>query len=540
MADRDPIEHLLSRIDRSVIPSADFARRLRDRLLAELDPNRDSEGDRPMMTAIPSVPNLGHPAVAPVQRRRPTGRWMPRLEAAAAILLLFGLFAALGGPDRLADRVAGLFPARDQATSKPLGPAAMLGGDAGRTGRQPGPAPRYEFVDAWTLGVDGTSRTGLSPVGLGDTCYRVFDASPASQPNGRSTRYLQAVDVVTGAVRWQQALMVWGSPAVTSDYVFVNVMPDRGGTPESTAASNAAVRARLVALDAKTGAIVWSIDTGPTEGWMAGVSPIVLDNLVYAVVPDGTVYAVDGRTGAPRWTSTEATFPVSGAESPSGPPPISGSGQFAAGDGALFVVNTGGQLVALDLSTGKRRWTIDIRARFGVLPESVEPIVVGRALVLKLRGFQQTTGQSGMGAPADIVAVVETATGHDRWHRTLTGFGNGLAVAANRVIVPMTGAGTGSVVAIDLQTGRDNWTLQGTDPNPGGASVVGSTVFLAGGDGELRAVDAGSGQELWHFATGTKLAFPPVVTQEHVIVQGEDGVLLSYSTNPAATPPAGP
>jgi outer membrane protein assembly factor BamB len=528
MTDRDPIEHLLTRIDRPVTPSADFTRDLRDRLLAELDPNQDAEGERPTMSAISSMPLTGQTHVPPVPLRRPAGRWMPRLEAAAAILLLFGLFAALGGSDQVRDRFAGLISRNNRSTSGPLGPASMYGGDAGRTGLQPGPEPQYEFVDSWTLGVDGTYDSGFAPVALGDTVYRTVVTS--SDPNGASTTTLQAIDVVTGTVRWQQAIEVWGSPAVTTDFVFVNVLMDGDASgPDSW----------LIALDARTGAEVWRVNTGPVAGWIGDMSPIVLDDLVYTAVPNGTVYAVDGRTGEVRWTSTEATSSEPGAESRSGRPPIANSGQLAAGDGALYVVNTGGHVVALDAATGKSRWDIDVRGRFGIFPERIDPAVVDGVVVLKIRGTDESPGASTGGTTVDVVATVETSTGQDLWRRTLDSLSAELAFAGGRVIVPLYGTDVGSVLAIDLQTATDAWTLSGTDPNPGGVSIAGATIFLTGGDGKLRAIDAASGQARWHIPTGTKIEFAAVVTQEHLIVQGADGTMLSYSTDMAATPPTG-
>jgi outer membrane protein assembly factor BamB len=540
MTDRDPIADILGRIDRPVTPSAAFARDLRDQLRAELASKRDAEGDYSTMTTMTSLPVAGRAFAAPVPLRPPKGRWLPRLEAAAAILLLFGLFAALGGAEQFRDRFAGLVSREHPSTSESLGPASMYGGDAGRTGQQPGPEPAYEFVNSWQLGVDGTYNAGFAPVGLGETVYRVFDLSPATDPNGRSTRYLQAVNVLTGTVRWQEAIDVWGSPAVTPDYVFVNVLPDRTATPAADAASEVSLSARLIALDARTGALIWSLATGATAGWMGDVSPIVIDDTVYTAVPNGTVYAVDGRTGDVRWISTEAASSVPGGESAAGPPPISGSGQIAAGDGALYVVNTGGHLVALDLGTGARRWDIDVRQRFGILPESVDPIAVGGIVVLKIRGFDQPAEGATVGAAEDIIAAVDGATGQDLWRRKLDAMSDDIAVAGDRVIVPMIGNDAGSVMAIDLQSAADVWTLSETSGSPTGVSVAGATIFLSGGDGKLVAVDAASGREKWSIPTQTKIQFAAVVTQEHLIVEGFDGVLRSYSTDLAATPPVGP
>ncbi|MEA2515713.1 MAG: outer membrane protein assembly factor BamB [Thermomicrobiales bacterium] len=461
---------------------------------------------------------------------------MPRLEAAAAVLLLCGVFAALGGPGQVRDRFASLVSHQGSAT---LGPASMFGGDAGRTGLQPGPEPEYEFVDSWTLGVEGTYQNGFAPVGLGDTVYRVFDASAPSDPTGVSTRYLEAVDVISGTVRWRLALDVWGSPAVTADLVFVNVMPDRSTTPEANTESDGRLPARLMAIEANTGSVVWTVETGLTTGWMGNVSPIVIGETVYTAAPNGTVYAVEGWTGDVRWTSMEGASAETGEESRTGRPPISGSGQIAAGDGALYVVNTGGEVVAIDASTGTKRWRIAIGERFEMAPETVDLMVVDGMVVLRIRGLDISPGSTTGDQAIDVFATVETATGLGLWRRNFDTVVGNPAIAAGLLIVPTYGTtDNGSVLAINLSSSEDAWTLPDTSASPTGLSVAGNTIFLSGGDGILQAIDAGTGGMRWYIPTHDQIAFPAVVTQEHLLVQGESGVLASFSTEVDATPNA--
>jgi outer membrane protein assembly factor BamB len=535
MTDRDPLDAILGRIDRPVPPSADFARDLRARLMAESERDRASEGDHQPMSTITALPAATRAPAAPARLKRPSGRWMPRLEAAAAILLIFGVFAALGGPREVRDRFGSFIVKQDDAS---LGPASMFGGDAGRTGQQPGPEPEYEFVSSWTLGVEGTYQNGFAPVGLGDTVYRVFDATAPSDPNGASTRYLESVDVVSGTVRWRKPLEVWGSPAVTADLVFVNVMPDRSAVPQDSE-DQGRLPARLMAIDANTGDEVWRAETGLTAGWMGNVSPIVIDDTVYTAAPNGTVYAFDGRTGEARWTSVEGASAETGEESRTGRPPISGSGQIAAGDGALYVVNTGGEVVAIDAATGAKRWGIAIGERFEMAPETVDLMVADGMVVLRIRGLDESPGSTTGDNTVDVVATVETATGLDLWRRNLDIFVGDPAIAGDLLIVPTYGtSGSGSVLAINLRSADDAWTTPDTTPSPTGVSVAGNTIFLSGGDGILTAIDAATGEMRWYIPTQDKIAFPAVVTQEHLVVQGESGTLFSFNTEFEATPTA--
>jgi uncharacterized cupredoxin-like copper-binding protein len=107
------------------------------------------------------------------------------------------------------------------------------------------------------------------------------------------------------------------------------------------------------------------------------------------------------------------------------------------------------------------------------------------------------------------------------------------------LIVPTYGTtDNGSVLAINLRSSEDAWTLPDTSASPTGLSVAGNTIFLSGGDGILQAIDAGTGGMRWYIPTHDQIAFPAVVTQEHLLVQGESGVLASFSTEVDATPNA--
>lgn len=536
MADHDPIETMLSRLDRPVSPSPDFASTLRARVIAEAvaESRSQPDGDQTTMQTLTAFP-AAHAGERPdISSKRITKRWMAGLEVAAAVLLLLGTFFALGGAKPVRDRFAGLFPNQQGETSAPLGAAAMYGGDAGRTGQQPGPAPEYEFVDSWTLPVGGVYKMGFAPVALGDTVYRAFSVAPNDDPDGLAPMVLQAVDVKTGTVRWQQELNVWGSPAVTAELVFVNVQLD--------AFDDQGAVSQLVAVDAGTGEVVWRVETGRSAGWVGGVSPIVIGENVYTATPDGTVFALVGRTGEPLWTSVEATPTATGEESRTGQPPISGSGQLAANDRMLFVVNADGRVNAFDLATGLRVWELDVRDRFQVHPGLVEPMVVKDILVLSIRGQDESSGEKNRGE-ITVIATVEAMTGENLWQRDFNGMKGDTAVVGGSVIVstldPALGERGGALTAIDLSSAEDVWTLSATSSSPTGLSVVGNTIFLSGGDFQVVTIDGETGTQGWMIPIESGVAFPAVVTQQRLIVQDGLGSLLAFSTDQSGSPTAG-
>ena len=131
---------------------------------------------------------------------------------------------------------------------------------------------------------------------------------------------MAAVDATTGAIVWALDLpgQLYDQPAV-SDGIALATWDD-------------GVHAALVAVDASSGALRWS---APLAG--GGVSPpTVGGDAVFAVAGDAMAYAIDVRTGAPRW-HTE----MPGPGSPEVAPVVLQGGRvaFADRDGDLEVAH---------------------------------------------------------------------------------------------------------------------------------------------------------------------------------------------------------
>ncbi|HKG26250.1 MAG TPA: PQQ-binding-like beta-propeller repeat protein, partial [Thermomicrobiales bacterium] len=160
-------------------------------------------------------------------------------------------------------------------------------------------------------------------------------------------------------------------------------------------------------------------------------------------------------------------------------------------------------------------------------------------VVMRIRGLDVSPGSTTGGSTVDVFASVETATGLDLWQRNFGTIVGDPAIAAGQLVVPTYGStGRGSVLAINLSSSEDAWTLPDTTPSPAGLSIAGKTIFLSGSDGVVTAIDAATGGMRWYIPTQDKIAFPAVVTQEHIIVQGESGTLYSYSTKVDGAPGA--
>jgi glucose dehydrogenase len=67
------------------------------------------------------------------------------------------------------------------------------------------------------------------------------------------------------------------------------------------------------------------------------------------------------------------------------------------------------------------------------------------------------------------------------------------------------------LVAIDTETGKLAWTHMTKQPLIGGAlATAGNLVFFGEGDGDFNALDAKSGQLLWHYHLGAGVNAPPI------------------------------
>ena len=83
------------------------------------------------------------------------------------------------------------------------------------------------------------------------------------------------------------------------------------------------------------------------------------------------------------------------------------------------------------------------------------------------------------GSNAGMVYAIDAATGRRRWAHSTGSIVNGsLAVAGNRVFVPLSEPHAPKVVALDLETGRELWTRQISDQE--NADVYGSPVVWRG------------------------------------------------------------
>ena len=109
------------------------------------------------------------------------------------------------------------------------------------------------------------------------------------------------------------------------------------------------------------------------------------------------------------------------------------------------------------------------------------------------------------------------------------------AVAGNLVIAPFAAAYPGAVVAVSLATGKEVW--RGPDPTQGAAVAVHADLaYVLGKNGNFYALEAATGRERWKVPFATNLApcvSRPIVKDDTVYLTGIAAAAPGDSAHPA-------
>jgi outer membrane protein assembly factor BamB/dienelactone hydrolase len=269
----------------------------------------------------------------------------------------------------------------------------------------------------------------------------------------------------------------------------------------------------LVAVDAATGAERWRV-----EQPVSASSPLVQDGKVFVGTAGQGVKAFDARTGDEVWQYLTGDTAV-----PDNAPPDSVDSSPIIADGVLYIGEGGyGGLSALDPATGAEHWRFDTH---GATWASAT-VADGTVYIASDAVFDVDQEDP---APSALYAV-DAATGKERWHMAFETGENSFstpAVANGTVVVGVTNpdANTGYYLAADATTGDERWRFA-LDKAPWEASpgADGDLAYLTGGDDPaLIAVDAATGEEQWRYTTEMALYAMPVVAENVLYFQSQDG-----------------
>jgi len=434
-----------------------------------------------------------------------------------------------------------------------------------------------------------------------------FGGMPASTLIAGDTVYLQdlqsnvfALDRTSGAVQWEHD---FNAPSEGPNGVALGYGMVFGSTGDDGEA---------FALDAKDGHELWRVKltTNPSTG--IDMAPIVYNNVVYvSTVPGnsyifyqggqrGIVYALDAKTGASLWsfdTTTDNLWGNPRLNTGGGawyPISIDGTGNLYFGTGNAGpwpgIVADGtpypngssrpgdndyaSSLVSLD-ANGSLRWSVNAK------PHDLFDHDLQLTPMLATVDINGTQTEVAIGSgKAGVVIAANAQTGEVLWktpvgkheNDTLTAIPDGqtvtvypgglgsiespMAYANGLVFVPYFDDGqqytsltqgdfvppfnqaSGGLVALNAADGSVAWQNPYPKMNVCGVTVANDVVFTMAMDGVLRALKADTGEQLWQYQLAGGCNGSPAVAGDMLIVPAAGPNFAGTAGQDASLPPA--
>jgi len=376
-------------------------------------------------------------------------------------------------------------------------------------------------------GVDGAI-SRVSPAVTGDQVIIGDILSSKQVHNGAN---VMAIDRKTGSLQWitqvetHQAAVITGSPVVFDGVIYIGVSSVEEGLATNPAYPCCSFRGSIVALDAKSGGILWKTfdmpdNNGQTNQYSGGAvwQPPAIDP------KRGTLFIGTGNnyTVPPDVVACQNANPTANCTAPD---------DFF--DAALALDLKTGQVKWSKKLQGTDTWTVACVTSSGPNPNCPVPSSpdfdlggAGPNLVGNIVGFGQKSGIFWALNPDNGSIVWSTPVGPGA---SLGGIEWGTATDGKRIYVaiansdhlPYTLVPSGQKIkwgawsALDVATGKILW--QTADPTPGtidrgSVSVANGVMYAGSNSGQMYAFDATTGNILWNFASGgTVIDGPSIV-----------------------------
>ncbi|MDD2879908.1 MAG: PQQ-dependent methanol/ethanol family dehydrogenase [Rhodoferax sp.] len=245
--------------------------------------------------------------------------------------------------------------------------------------------------------------------------------------------------------------------------------------------------ASTIAIDVKTGKIVWHYQSTPNDGWdYDGVNEFItfdMDGKRMGAKADrnGFFYVNDATTG-----KLVNAFP--------------------------FVKKTT-WASSIDLKTGRPNYIDENRPG-----DPTAPGMDGKKgkTAFAAPGFLGGKNQMPMAySPKTGLFYVPTNEwGMDIWNEPISYKKGAAYLGAGFTIKPLFEDHIGSLRAIDPKTGKVAWEVKNTAPLWGGVMTTADLVFWGTPEGYLKAADAKTGKVVWQFQTGSGIVAPPITWKE--------------------------
>ena len=253
----------------------------------------------------------------------------------------------------------------------------------------------------------------------------------------------------------------------------------------------------------------WStkVGGGNKQFWNS-LRPAANSDTVFAADHEGKISAIDVATGKRRW-STELDVPLSG-----------GVGYSA---GQVLVGSVEGEVYVLSAEDGSVLWTATVSSEILASPQSNGTVVAVQTIDNKLFAFDATSGdalwQHEDDAPLLTVRGTSTALVTERM--ILAGFDSGKLIAFNPE--------NGSLIwesRLALPKGRTD--LERMVDVDGAALLVDDVIYAVTYQGRLGAIARGTGRSLW-FQDGSSHS-SPAYSSGQVYVSEADSTVRAFNS----------
>jgi outer membrane protein assembly factor BamB len=279
------------------------------------------------------------------------------------------------------------------------------------------------------------------------------------------------------------------------------------------------------AIDGPPMKVRWTFQAA-TDGFNA--APAIVGDAVYAADASGDLMALDLVSGQRRWTfHSEGGFDAT--------PYVDG--------GVVYIGDMSTTFFAVDAGTGKQIWSVNAQSAVhaGANIDGGRILIgtdAGLILCLDRAGKTLWTAQADgrINAPPAIwdgkaaftscdahVHVLRIEDGKEVFTTDLGNVAPGSACASDKSL--FIGTDQGRVLAVSIKDGSAQWSF---DKIADGAMVYaspalsGDTLVIAARDSNVYGLNAGDGTRKWSFATGADIDASPVVSDGRVYVPSKD------------------
>ena len=263
-------------------------------------------------------------------------------------------------------------------------------------------------------------------------------------------------------------------------------------------------------------------------------NPVISDGIIYVGDQKNIIYAIDENSGNIIWKYD-------------GKADLRSVANLAISNGILFC-GYDDELVAIDAKTGQIKWKTEISGSISASIMTYNNLVVVGSYSDFISAFNTTSGKLEWEIDAEgtyfqnkpaIKEDVLYYASHQNFVRAIDlksqsvawkteNFRTNTSPSVGESSVYFAFNLTGSVYAVDRETGREKWRAQLADMLAISTPSIGQeNIFVSGRDGFLYSINKNTGQLAWKFNTGSSISTSPIITKNTVYVGNSDGKFVA-------------